>query len=130
MENGQVSMSWLDRMKSSLNVDTMVQKLRMSKGKLIEIALYFGAGFLTGFLLRKYAQYVVVGIVFIVALAVLQQLDILSIVINWNKIYELFGMQPTTPGTQALGSYWEWVKNNFLLIFSFSTGFLLGLKVG
>lgn len=120
----------IDRIKTQLNTETIMDRLRTSKNKLIEMGIYLGAGFVVGFLLKRYAQYVVVGILCLIGLVVLQQMGVLEIVINWDKVQEVFGIQVVPNGANVMNVYWEWIKLNFTLVLSFSVGFLLGLKVG
>ncbi|MCA9770260.1 hypothetical protein KC460_02730 [Candidatus Dependentiae bacterium] len=121
---------WLDRVKSSLKIDTIMEKISASKDKIVELGIYLGAGFLIGFLLKKYAQYVIVFILLVVGITVLQQLGVLHIVINWEKIQELFGVQQTMVSSDVVNSYFEWVRLHIWLVLSFSIGFFFGLKVG
>ena len=133
MVNNEVArqVGWLDRIKETLNLKDIMDKFELSKNTLIELGLYCGIGFLSGFLLKKYGSYVFIVVLMIVGLIVLQQFDIVTITVNWNKVQEVFGIQPTTTlDTNVLTVYWEWVKLNFAIVLSFSVGFLIGLKVG
>lgn len=123
--------SLIDKVKTSLRIDTLTSKLQLSTNKLIEMGVYLGIGFLSGFLLKKYSSYVFVFVLFLVGIVVLQHLGVLSVVINWTKVQELFGIQPAVlSDATVFALYWEWIKMNFALVLSFSIGFLIGLRIG
>lgn len=128
METQNVGM--LERFKSWFNWDAISQKLNLSKDKFIEVGIYLGIGFLTGFLLKKYAQLILFLILFIVGIVVLQQVNVLSVVINWERVESLFGIQRAAMSTSTLTMLWEWIKLNLLIVVSFVIGFFFGLKVG
>lgn len=132
MENTATAVAkqgWFASVKSKLNVDGITQKLNLSRSRLIELGLYLGIGFLAGFLFKKYAKYLLVVVLMVVALAVLHQFKFIDVAINWNKIQ---GLQPTSAPVDSnmLTVYWEWVKANFAVVLSFSVGFFVGFKVG
>ncbi len=122
---------WLEGVKDKINPDQWMAKLNLSKARLVDIGLYLGFGFVTGFLLKKYGRYVVVFGFMVLGLVALQQLGVLNVAINWNKAQELFGIQRVeTPDTNLLRMYVEWIKLNVGLVLTFSIGFIAGLKVG
>lgn len=125
-----IQTGWFDKLKASLNIDGIIEKLRESKGKIFEIAIYLGIGFLIGFLCKKYAQFVIVLIVFIIALVVLQQLQVIHIAVDWERLQDMVGIQPTMIGSDSISFYFEWVKVNIWLVLSFAIGFFFGLRVG
>lgn len=120
------------RIKESMRLDVLTQKLKQSKGVFIDIALYGGIGFLSGFLLRKYSAYVAVLILMIVGVILLHQFEVVSIAVNWPKVNELFGIQQgsASVGDTALMVIWEWVKINLVIVVSYIIGFLVGLRFG
>lgn len=120
-------LAWL---KENLNPTNIMNKLDLTPQKLFEMAVYFGVGFLTGYLLRKYGKFIIFLILAIVALFLLQQVGIIDIAVHMDKIYELFGMQPTAAEGSLFAGYWEWVKTHITLVVMFSIGFLIGLRVG
>ncbi len=118
-------------LKERIQPEAMMEKLRMSRSTLIDIGLYGGIGFLTGFLLKKYGTYVIVFVLFISALLVLQQFEFMTVSVNWPKVHELMGIHPATVvGDNILMMSWEWMKANVIISASFTVGFLLGLKIG
>lgn len=105
-------------------------KIKDSKSLILDSMLFFGVGFLIGFFLRKYGQYVAAFIVFIVCLIILAQLNIVDVGINWNKIQQIIGVQPEATQKHALVSiYWDWLKANLVPVASFCVGFLFGLRM-
>lgn len=125
-----VQTGWFDKLKASLNIDGIVEKISEYKGRIFEIAIYLGVGFLIGFLCKKYAQFVIVLIVFVIALIVLQQLEVIQVTIDWVRLQDMVGIQPTVIGSDSISFYFEWIKVNIWLVLSFAIGFFFGLRVG
>ncbi len=123
---------FLTKMKDMLRFDNLVQKIKDSRSMIMDIALYGGLGFLSGFFLRKYSAYIAVLILLIVGIILLQQFEVISIMINWTKVNELFGIQPGAADVSdtALMVLWEWVKANLAIVVSYIIGFLIGLRMG
>ena len=119
----------LDTVKTKFNVDELVDNFNMQQA-----GMYAGvglAGFLTGFLLKKYSQYLIFAILLIGGIFGLQYLGYISTFeINWTMIQQQVGMQPLVGNGVTMTSVWQWVRANFAFVLSGSVGFLLGLKVG
>jgi len=125
------SQGWLETFKEKLNLDGLTEQVKSSKDKIIEIGIYLGIGFLTGFLIRRFSKFIVFLLLFIASLVILDQLDIIKIAINWDKIQELFGIQVVQAADGGLlSTYWAWFTANFLFVISFLIGLAIGLKVG
>ncbi len=122
----------VDTLKERFDVKAIVEKAKLSKDKLFEVGLYAGIGFISGFLLKKYGTYVVVCILALIGLGVLHQLEVIHIAVNWDKVYELFGIQAAQDVTTdtMIGMIWEWVKVNMVISISYIVGLFIGLKVG
>jgi uncharacterized membrane protein (Fun14 family) len=122
----------LDTIKSNLSPDTLMEKVKSSKDRLFEIALYGGIGFISGFLLKKYSTYVGICILLLIGLGVLHHLGVIHILINWDKVNEFFGIQAVQNVTadNIIATIWEWVKVNMAISISYIVGFFIGLKVG
>ena len=122
----------LDNVKEQFNVEGMMDKIKSSKDKLFEIGLYAGVGFLSGFLLKKYSTYVAVFVLILVGIGVLQQMEVINIAVNWDKAYELFGIQAAqnVSADSIIHTVWEWVKVNMAISISYLVGLFIGLKVG
>ena len=110
----------------------VIEKFRAYKGNLLELGIYLGIGFAVGFLLKKYFKYILLLVLFIVSLVILEQFNLIEVSVHWAKVQELFNLQQTGAAfnAQAVGSYVEWVKTNFVAVLSASIGFLVGLKLG
>lgn len=124
-----VEVGWFERFKNSLQLDKLGEKLNFSKHKILDMALFFGIGFLSGFLWKRYANYFIAGLIFTGALILLSQLELINITINWLKFQECCGIVPARADADVLGMIWDWSKNNILIIFSFIIGFCFGAKV-
>lgn len=122
----------LERLAEMLHLDTIAHKLGTNKHLLIDIGLYGAIGFITGFLFKKYSEYVIVFALIVIGLIVLQQFDFITISLNMTKMQEMFGI----PHIVSLSTdtylilLWEWIKSNVLVSASMCVGFLIGLKVG
>ncbi len=110
----------------------VIEKFRAYKGNLLELGIYLGIGFTVGFLLKKYLKYILLLALFIVSLVILEQFNLVQVSVHWAKVQELFNLQQTGAAfnAQAVGSYAEWIKANFVAVLSASIGFLIGLKLG
>lgn len=121
----------LDTVKEKLNMDNIMGKIKSSKDQLFEIGLYAGAGFLSGFLLKKYSSYVAVLVLLFVGLGVLQQMQVVNVVIDWNKAHEMFGINAVPASADSIiHTVWSWVKANMAISISYLVGLFIGLKVG
>lgn len=120
-----------ERIKETLNPDSLAQRFNLTKSRLLEMGLYLLVGFIVGFLLKKYSRFVFATAIIIILLIVLHQLNILTLSINWAQVRETLGIQTSsaTPDASWLNIYWEWVKANVALVLSFSVGFLVGLRL-
>ena len=122
----------LDIIKENLAPGTLLEKIKTSKDRLFEATLYGGIGLISGFLLKKYSTYVGVCVLLLIGLGVLHHLEVVHVVINWDKVNELFGIQAAHDVTadNIISVIWEWVKINMLISISYIVGFFIGLKVG
>jgi uncharacterized membrane protein (Fun14 family) len=131
MENtaAVIEKGWFESISRTLRIDWLEEKMNLSKGKLVEFALFFGLGLLVGYLAKKYAKYLFAFACFIIVLVILQQFNVISIGINWEKLQ---GLQPASASVQAniFMVYWEWIKAHVGAVLSFSIGFLAGFKIG
>jgi FUN14 family protein len=124
-----VEVGWFDKLKNSLQFNKLAEKLNFSKHKILDMALFFGIGFLSGFLWKRYATYFIAALIFVAVLILLNQLDLITININWIKLQECCGVEPARADADILAMIWDWSKNNILIIFSFIIGFCFGAKV-
>jgi uncharacterized membrane protein (Fun14 family) len=125
VNNQAVQSGWADTLRERSKY--IMGKLHDSRAIILDILLYGGIGFLSGFLLRKYANYVAFLVLIVVGVIVMQQYNI----INWTYINDLFGFQhaPAMNGDSFV-AFWEWCKANAVIVVSWIIGLLIGLKVG
>lgn len=126
----ETPINWLMSMKEKFTASSLLDKVRGSQQLLIEMGICLSAGFLIGFLLKRYAQYVAAFILFVALIFVFQHFSIVNIDINWNRIPELIGIEPIADSSDAASAYIAWAKENIWLVISFSVGFLFGLQIG
>lgn len=122
----------IDTIKDNLAPDTLVEKIKGSKDNLLEIGLYGGIGFISGFLLKKYSAFIGICVLIIIGLGVLQHFGIINVLINWDKVNDVFGIQAVhnVSADNIMGTIWEWIRVNTLISISYIVGFLIGLSVG
>ena len=127
MDGQTTEIGWLDTIIKKLHLD----KLNISSNRLIEIGMYLGFGFVTGFLLRRCAGYVFIAVLTLVGLFMLHQFGVITVAVDPVKMQQLFGIKQTvTIDTYIMIVAWEWIKLNMALVFSFVIGLLVGLKLG
>lgn len=120
-------LSWFAKLKKSLKLDTLFQKLDLSRAKLIEMAVFLAIGFLIGILWRKYSNYLIAGFVFIGLLLFLQHLEVINVFINWPVIQDFCGLD--VHQGDIGGALWCWCKAHFLSLGALGIGVVIGLKV-
>ena len=124
-----VEKGWMQSVSSTLKLDWLKEKMHLSKGKLVEFALFFGAGLVIGYLVKKYAKLIFALASFIIVLVVLQQFNFITIGINWSKL-QMGQPAPVAEQASVFALYWEWVKAHVGVVVSFAIGFLAGFKIG
>jgi uncharacterized membrane protein (Fun14 family) len=122
--------SWLEKLKNSFNLEYLKEKLSLSKQTVTEIAISGGVGFVCGFLLKRYAHFIFLLVLFGIGILGAQQAGIISMEVNWEQLRELFGIHASSAHGDLVAIYWEWIKLNLPVVISFTIGLLLGLKFG
>jgi uncharacterized membrane protein (Fun14 family) len=126
---GQVG--FVETIKNSMQPETVAQKIGIHKNALIDIGVYGAIGFIMGYLLKKYSEYFISLVLFIIGLILLQQFDYVSFSINSYKMHEALGLQDMPMVGDAYGSLlWEWIRTHVVSSSSFAVGFLIGIKIG
>ena len=128
--NVEVPTSFLEKLKTWFNWEKISAKLNLSSSKLMEIGVYLAVGFLAGFFLKKYAQFVAFTVLIVVSLVLLAHFNFISIVIHWEKIESFFGIQSVVASSGMFATFFAWVELNLLIFVSFVVGFLVGIKIG
>lgn len=131
-ETAVQAQSWMSSLKEYLSPVAVIDSIRVHKDVLIEYGMYASFGFLIGFFFKRDTKYVLVVALCIIGIIVLNHFDLITFVINWDKLRELFGMQITSPqGADSIANtIIEWIKANVGISVSFILGFILGMKVG
>jgi len=124
------AVGFLDKVKEMFSMDYITNTLQVSRGMLFELGIYGIIGFLTGFLAKKFGNYLAVSLLTIALLVLLQQMGVIVIMVNWDKAQGLLGMQPQTGIDMSIFMVlFEWIKLNIMLAISFGLGFFVGWKI-
>ncbi len=124
-----VERGFFDSLRDKLHLDTLIEKIKMSKDIIIDVGVYLGIGFLSGFILKRYSTYFITTALIFALLTVLVQFDLITIAINWQKVYTVLGIDQVAPdGETLLETIWQWAKSHVSLSVSALVGFLIGLK--
>lgn len=130
MNSSQNQIGLLDAIKNVLHWEFIKAKYYEYQPTLIELGISFGVGFLVGFFLKKFGKVLAIIIAALVVLGILQQFGFITVIIDWPKINELFGISPAvTVNSQIMHYYFEWIKAHILHTALFGIGFLLGLRL-
>lgn len=121
--------TFVDRTKAFLNPENIGQKLRDSKDTIIYMILYGMAGFLVGYLFKRYVTVIIIfglGCAFVVALS---YLGLLNMAIDWSKVYSVLGIQQSDVSTDTMfGALFGWVRANTAISVALALGFFFGLR--
>lgn len=131
MVDTQAAPNLVNTLKNNFSVDGIINYVVQSKDTILEMGLYGLLGFAAGYLLRRYSGFIVTLALVVVVLVVLHQFNLVTIFLNWNKVYEHVGIQPALVSTDnliAVGS--EWARTNVAVVASGAIGFLIGLRAG
>jgi len=121
--------SAVSTIKTRLHLDDAMERLHVTKEYLLEAAIYAGVGFVAGYLLKRFSGVVAIVILTIASIALLQHFDLVGVMINWEKIQDLIGIDPEAVlNENFFAIVWLWIKTHVLLAVSFVVAFLLGLK--
>lgn len=111
---------------------SFVDKFQISRALLFDVALFSGVGFLAGFLIRRFASFLIAFVLFCIALLIAQEMGIIMIQVNMNQLFQLLGISVTAPTSPELliPLLVEWIKSNIVVAIAAVIGFLLGLQAG
>lgn len=127
----QSTSNLVSTVKNNFSVDGIINYIVQSKDVILEIGLYGLLGFAAGYLLKRYSAFIVTLALVMVVFVVLNQFNLVTILLNWNKLYEYLGIQPALVSSDnliAVGS--EWARTNVIVVASSVIGFLIGLRAG
>lgn len=125
MVDTQASVNWIDKVKSSLHLDNF----QFSSGKLIEVGMYLGFGFLIGYVLKRFSSFVLIIVLTLLAIFLLHQFEIINLSLNIDKLHDFLGVRQAVDAN-IFCVYWTWAKENIILLLSFFIGFLIGIRLG
>lgn len=110
----------------------LIDNLQLSRTLFFDMALFAGIGFLTGFLMRRFAAYLVAFVLFGIALIVLQEMEIIMLHVNTGKLFQVLGVPASSNISNELivPLVIEWVKTHMIVAITGVIGFLLGLQAG
>jgi hypothetical protein len=119
----------IDTVKDFFNPTKLVEKLDLTKPKMIAMGIYFCIGLALGFLMKKYANFLIAAAITVGCVVLLHYVGFLDVAVHTDRIQALFGIQ--LPSVQGDLTYhiWDWVKKNVAVVVCFVVGFLIGMKV-
>src|SRR5438477_4305241 len=115
----------LETVKDKVNVSQFIEKVSESRAVIFDAVLYGGIGFLVGYFLKKYSSVVIILILIISGLLVLQQIELISITVYWEKIHTMLGLSSAAKmiADNFLVLATEWAKANIHIVISAIVGF-------
>ena len=124
-----IKKGFLEILKEKINFEVLKEKLNISKEQFVELATYFGIGFFTGFLFKKYARYLVISLILLaIALKYMESSGLITL--HWDKIQTVVTVNQTAGFEPLYHVCLEWIKNHIALSISLVVGLIFGYKVG
>ena len=127
MENETSSIGLMQSLKEGFAA--FFNKLTSSPNSIIEIIVALAIGYMFGFLLKRYSNYVFAFAAFIIALIILQQFEFIIFSLNMAKLEALWGIQQVPMTSDVFSLAWAWILMNATITISFTIGTILGLKL-
>jgi uncharacterized membrane protein (Fun14 family) len=122
---------WLQSLADRFNFDDFLQRFNLSTAVILEIIAYAGAGFLAGFLFKRYFKFALVLIIlFFLALKGMEYAGVGSMILNWDRVRELTGFGPSDTLESVVRTQLVWIQMHVRQTISFVVGFLIGIRVG
>src|SRR5271156_782769 len=108
----------MDNIKEYLNPSKLVEKLDLSKQKMIEMGVFFCIGIALGFLMKKYANFLIAAAITVGGIVLLHYIGFVDITLHLDRVQAMFGI--TMPAVQGNLFYhlWEWVKQHVAVVVS------------
>ena len=123
MKNAKMQ-SFIDQIKN-LNFSGAMQSVKDAPVDWSQALLFFGSGFLTGFLFKRYCKMFFVSLA--VGILLIWVLDHFFHIINWQTVNSLLGTNPAQQIDTIFNSLATWIANNLILTVSFLIGSCLGI---
>ncbi len=128
-ETPSTATGWFETIKEKLQLDEIAKKLNISLDTIGETAVWFGIGFLGGFLLKRYGRYVVLAILTcLVGLWALSHFELVTL--HMDKFKEIVGFASTDTVASVFATFGEWAKEHVIQAIACVAGFFMGYKIG
>jgi len=122
----ETAKGWFETLKAK--VQSFFDNLNLNQQTLVEYAAYFGVGFFSGFIFKKYARgFILYALIFGGLLYGLHYFEIITI--DWTKLKDLIGMTHTDTG-DAMAPYIKWAREHIMQLIIGIIGFVIGYNVG
>ena len=120
---GKIKLWWQE-----FNLQALSEKVGGSSAEAIQAAVYFGIAFVTGFLFKKYAKFLVIVLCLMaVAMTLMEYNNFISV--HWDAIRSFFGIEAPFDMNMLIKNSFAWVKQHILLTVAAALGFLVGYKL-
>lgn len=96
---------------------------------MVHVGMWFGSGFILGFLFKKYFKVTVAALILsVLVIKGLEQQNMLFI--NWALIKQTVGIQPDMQWQELLQAMWSFAQQNLIVLIAGVGGFLIGHHLG
>lgn len=113
----------------SSTIDTIKSKLIEMQEPLMQAGLYGLIGFLTGFFVKRYFQYVLISCIVVIAVYVVLD-NFEAITVDWTKIQHMTGIDPDQSLSEVLASIISYLRVHWLTALLAVIGFAVGYSIG
>ncbi len=115
---------------SKFNFSNFLSNFNVTTALVIEVASYFTAGVLIGFVLKRYFKQVFITLlVFLLMLKGLEYFGVGSMIFNWDRIRALTGIAPEDTLDSLVKFYLAWLQVHLYQVVSAVIGLLVGIKL-
>ncbi len=120
---------WLESLRETLHLDQLAEKLNISVETLGLTALYFGIGFIAGFLYKRIGRHLVFAVLgCILVLWLLSSFDLISI--HTDNFKALAGFSTDDSIGTVFQMFGIWIKEHVFQVIAGLFGLYLGCKAG
>jgi len=119
---------WFSEQLSSLELDRRFAQLG-GQAMAAKVAFWFGAGFVGGFLFKKYFRFFLFSLLMAVVLMAWLEFNG-AISIDWDAVNALVGIDNTKEIEDVFTIVIEWIRLNVAWVISGTIGFWLGYRLG
>lgn len=110
----------------------LIDNFQLSRALFFDMAFFAGIGFLVGFLMRRFAAYLIAFVLFGIALIALQEMEIIMLHVNTGKLFQILGVPlgSNVSNELIIPLIVGWLKTHMIVAITAVVGFLLGLQAG